>query len=204
MALFRLGTTSEPLHAIRGDGLYLRPLEARDYAAWAALREVSREFLSPWEPTWPADDLTKSAFRRRLRRHSEEMDRDEAYPFLIFREQDGALLGGLTLGQVRRGVSQTATLGYWMGEPFAGRGYMARATRAALSYAFANLRFHRVEAACLPHNVRSIRLLEGAGFRREGLARAYLRINGVWQDHLLFARLDSDHIAPNARFQRPF
>ena len=120
------------------------------------------------------------------------MERDEAYPFLIFRAQDGALLGGLTLGQVRRGVSQTATLGYWMGEPFAGRGYMARAVRAALSYAFANLRFHRVEAACLPHNMRSIRLLEGAGFRREGLARAYLRINGVWQDHVLFARLDSD------------
>src|SRR5512133_119320 len=117
MALFRLGTTTEPLHAIRGDGVYLRPLEARDYPAWAALREVSREFLAPWEPTWPADDLTKSAYRRRLRRHSEEMDRDEAYPFLIFREQDGALLGGLTLGQVRRGVSQTATLGYWMGEP---------------------------------------------------------------------------------------
>ncbi|MDB5544518.1 MAG: GCN5-related N-acetyltransferase, partial [Hyphomicrobiales bacterium] len=175
MALFRIGAPTEPLHAIRGDGVYLRPLEARDYTSWAALRECSRDFLSPWEPTWPADDLTKSAFRRRLRRHSEEMERDEAYPFLIFREQDGALLGGLTLGQVRRGVAQAATLGYWMGEPFAGRGYMARAARAAVSYAFANLRFHRIEAACLPQNTRSIRLLEGAGFRREGLARAYLR-----------------------------
>ena len=204
MALFRLGSPAEPAHAIRGNGVYLRPLEARDYAAWAALRERSRDFLTPWEPTWPADDLTRSAFRRRLRRHAEEMDRDEAYPFLIFREQDRTLLGGLTLGQVRRGVSQTATLGYWMGEPFAGRGYMADAARAALSYAFANLRFHRVEAACLPHNVRSIRLLEGAGFRREGLARAYLRINGVWQDHLLYARLDSDNVAPATRFEQPF
>jgi ribosomal-protein-alanine N-acetyltransferase len=201
MALFRLGTPTEPMHAVRGDGVYLRPLEARDYGQWAALRERSREFLTPWEPTWPADDLTRSAYRRRLRRHAEEIERDEAYPFLIFREIDGALVGGLTLGQVRRGVAQTATLGYWMGEPFAGRGYMGLAVRAALSYAFANLRFHRVEAACLPHNVRSIRLLEGAGFRREGLARAYLRINGTWQDHLLFARLDSDQAAA-ARLQR--
>ena len=192
MALFRLGTSAEPQHAIRGDGVVLRPLEARDHAAWAALREQSRAFLVPWEPTWPADDLTKSAYRRRLHRHAEEMARDEAYPFLIFRQSDDALLGGLTLGQVRRGVSQTATMGYWMGQPYAGRGYMARAVRAALTYAFANLRFHRIEAACLPHNARSIALLEGTGFRREGLARAYLRINGTWQDHLLFARLDSD------------
>ncbi|MDB5642639.1 MAG: ribosomal protein alanine N-acetyltransferase [Hyphomicrobiales bacterium] len=199
MALFRLGTPAEPQHAIRGDGVYLRPLESRDHTAWAALRERSRDFLAPWEPTWPADDLTRSAYRRRLRRHGEEMERDEAYPFLIFREQDGELLGGLTLGQVRRGVSQTATLGYWMGEPFAGHGYMARAVRAAVTYAFANLRFHRIEAACLPHNSRSIRLLEGAGFRREGLARAYLRINGAWQDHVLFARLDSDPAPPGGR-----
>lgn len=192
MALFRLGPPSEPHHAIRGDGVFLRPLESRDYAAWAELREASRAFLTPWEPTWPADDLTRAAFRRRLRRHAEEMDRDEAYPFIIFRERDDAMVGGLTLGQVRRGVAQTVTLGYWMGAPYAGQGYMSRAVRAAASYAFANLRFHRIEAACLPHNERSMRLLERNGFRREGVARSYLRINGIWQDHILFARLDSD------------
>ncbi|MDB5650689.1 MAG: ribosomal protein alanine N-acetyltransferase, partial [Hyphomicrobiales bacterium] len=73
MALFRLGVPAEPLHAIRGEGVYLRPLQARDFAAWVALRERSRTFLAPWEPTWPADDLTKSAFRRRLRRHGDEI-----------------------------------------------------------------------------------------------------------------------------------
>ncbi len=198
MALFRLGTQTQNLHAIRGDGVFLRPLEPNDYLPWAALRERSRAFLTPWEPTWPADDLTKTAFRRRLRRHGEEMERDEAYPFLIFREHDRVLVGGLTLGQVRRGVAQTVTLGYWMGAPFAGQGYMSRAVRAATSYAFANLRFHRIEAACLPHNARSIALLEHNGFCNEGLARSYLRINGLWQDHLLFARLDSDP-APSAR-----
>jgi len=199
MALFRLGIAAEKLHVIRGDGLLLRPFESRDFEPWAALREKSRDFLTPWEPTWTSDDLTRSAFRRRVRRNEDEIARDEAYPLLIFREADGALLGGLTLGQVRRGVSQTATLGYWMGEPHAGRGHMGKAVRLASVYAFASLRLHRIEAACLPTNMRSIRLLESAGFRREGLARSYLRINGIWQDHVLYARLDSDPAPPPSR-----
>jgi [ribosomal protein S5]-alanine N-acetyltransferase len=194
MALFRVGSSSDSANFIRGEGLYLRPLEARDYAHWAALRECSRAFLAPWEPTWPADDLTRAAFRRRLRRHMEEIERDESYPFLIFDEVDDVMIGGLTLGQVRRGVAQAATLGYWMGEPYAGQGRMSRAVRAAVVFGFSSLRLHRIEAACLPHNVPSIRLLERVGFRREGVARAYLRINGAWQDHVLFALLESDQI----------
>ena len=197
MALFRLGHATENANFIRGDGVYLRPGEMRDYEAWAHLREVSRSFLARWEPTWPADDLTRGSFRRRLRRHAEEIDRDEAYPFLLFRESDNTLMGGLTLGQVRRGVAQAATLGYWMGEPHAGRGHMAKAVRAAIGFAFATLRLHRIEAACLPHTDASVRLLEGVGFAREGYARAYLRINGAWQDHLLFALVETDRIQPS-------
>ena len=111
MALFRLGIATEKLHVIRGDGLLLRPFESRDFDQWAQLRDKSRDFLVPWEPTWGSDDLTRSAFRRRVRRNEDEIIRDEAYPLLIFREADGTLLGGLTLGQVRRGVTQTATQG---------------------------------------------------------------------------------------------
>ena len=196
MALFRLGSSTDNANFVRGEGVYLRPGEMRDFEAWAALRERSREFLVPWEPTWPADDLTRASFRRRLRRHSEEIDRDEAYPFFLFRQADDVLIGGLTLGQVRRGVAQAATLGYWMGEPHAGKGYMSRAVRAAIGFAFATLRLHRVEAACLPHNAASVQLLEGVGFVREGYARAYLRINGAWQDHLLFALVETDQITP--------
>lgn len=199
MALFRLGHSTENANFVRGEGIYLRPGEMRDYEGWSHLRDISRDFLVRWEPTWPADDLTRAAFRRRLRRHSEEINRDEAYPFLLFREADDALLGGLTLGQVRRGVAQAATLGYWMGQPYAGQGYMARAVRAAVGFAFATLRLHRIEAACLPHNMRSQQLLEGVGFTREGYARAYLRINGTWQDHVLFALVETDRIALSRR-----
>ena len=196
MALFRLGVSSENATFIRGEGVDVRPAEMRAYIAWAELRQASRAFLTPWEPTWPPDDLTRASFRRRLRRHAEELDRDEAYPFLLFREGDDRLLGGLTLGQVRRGVAQAATLGYWMGAPHAGRGYMARAVRATAGFAFATLRLHRIEAACLPENAASARVLEGVGFQREGFARAYLRINGEWRDHVLYAMVETDRILP--------
>jgi len=195
MALFRVGTHGESATFVRGDGVYLRPPESRDFEQWASLRHLSRSFLTPWEPTWPADDLTRAAFRRRLRRHAGEIENDEAYPFLLFRECDDALLGGLTFGQVKRGVAQATTLGYWMGQPFAGQGWMARAVRAATGFAFATLRLHRIEAACLPQNDPSIRLLTRTNFKQEGLARSYLRINGIWQDHLLFALLESDPVA---------
>src|SRR5947199_306511 len=136
MAIFRLGPPSESATFVRGEGLYLRPAEMRDFPAWSLLRERSRVFLMPWEPTWPADDLTRASFRRRLRRHSEEMEQDEAYSLLLFRESDDALLGGLTIGQIRRGVAQAATLGYWMGAPYAARGYVLAALSAGASAGF--------------------------------------------------------------------
>ncbi|MEF3367191.1 GNAT family protein [Methylocystis sp. 9N] len=182
---------------IRGEGVYLRASEMRDYAEWAEVREKSRSFLTPWEPLWPIDDLTRASFRYRVRRHAEEMARDEAYSFFIFREEDGVLIGGLSFGHVRRGVSQAATLGYWMGEPYAGKGYMTRAVRAACAYAFEKRGFHRIEAACLPNNEPSKRLLERVGFKQEGYARSYLNINGQWRDHLLYALLETDPVPIN-------
>jgi len=192
MALFGLARSADLLPTVRGDGLYLRPAIAADYPAWARLREQSRAFLTPWEPTWLSDDLTRAAFRRRLRRQAEDIAADESFAFLIFDSTSDELLGGLTLGGIRRGVAQAATLGYWMGEPYAGRGYMSRAVRAVLTYAFEKQGLHRIEAACLPNNAPSKRLLERVGFQQEGYARAYLSINGQWRDHLLFALLDTD------------
>jgi [ribosomal protein S5]-alanine N-acetyltransferase len=190
MAIFGvLGRRDMP---IQGEGVYMRPSEMRDYVEWATLREKSRGFLTPWEPIWPADDLTRASFRYRVRRHAEEMARDEAYSFFVFREEDDVLIGGLSFGYVRRGVSQATTLGYWMGEPFAGKGYMTRAVRAACVYIFERQGLHRIEAACLPNNEPSKRLLERVGFKQEGYARSYLAINGQWRDHLLFALLETD------------
>lgn len=199
MAISWIVPARESAPTVRGDGVFLRPAQMTDFEEWARLRETSRAFLTPWEPTWPADDLTRGAFRRRVKRHSEEIERDESYSLLLFREADEQLLGGLTLGQVRRGVAQAATIGYWMGAAHAGRGFMGRGLRASVAYAFSTLRLHRLEAACLPTNDRSIRLLERVGFRHEGLARSYLCIDGRWRDHLLFGMLESDPVAADRR-----
>jgi ribosomal-protein-alanine N-acetyltransferase len=192
MALFRFSLAADETPVVRSGGLLLRPPRMDDFEVWAELREASRSFLAPWEPIWPSDDLTRGAFRRRLKRYAQEVQDDAAYPFFLFRERDGGLLGGLTIGQVRRGVAQTATLGYWMGAPYAGRGYMTTGVRAAMAYAFDELRLRRMEAACLPHNKASMKLLERVGFQKEGYARKYLCINGAWQDHVLYALLRED------------
>lgn len=192
MAFFRSIQVSETLPNVQGEGVFLRAAQMSDFPQWMALREKSRDFLTPWEPTWPEDDLTRASFRRRLKRYSEDMRGDLAYPFLLFRQSDGALLGGLTLTNIRRGVAQSGSLGYWIGAPFANQGYMTRGVQALVPFAFAGLRLHRVEAACIPTNQPSIRLLEHTGFKREGYAREYLCINGLWQDHLLYARLQTD------------
>jgi ribosomal-protein-alanine N-acetyltransferase len=192
MAFFRTVNLAETPPAIERDGVVLRPPQTADYIEWASLREKSREFLVPWEPTWPQDDLTRGAFRRRLKRYAEDQRTDQAYAFFIFRKDDNALVGGLTLANIRRGVAQAGSLGYWLGEPYVRRGYMTAAVNALVPFTFATLKLHRVEAACIPVNIASIRLLEKCGFTREGLAREYLCINGAWQDHLLYARLASD------------
>jgi [ribosomal protein S5]-alanine N-acetyltransferase len=192
MAFFRTVGSSDLMPAITGDGVALRAPQMSDCAEWAALREASRDFLTPWEPTWPADDLTRSSFRRRIKRYSEDQRSDLAYAFFIFRKPDDALVGGLTLANVRRGCAQAGSLGYWMGAPYARQGLMTAAVNALIPFAFATLKLHRIEAACIPANTASIRLLEKTGFKREGFARRYLCIDGVWQDHLLYARLKDD------------
>jgi ribosomal-protein-alanine N-acetyltransferase len=101
-------------------------------------------------------------------------------------------VGGVTLNNVRRGVIQAGSLGYWIGAPFARRGFMTAALAALIPYAHGALRLKRIEAACLPHNAASMRLLQKLGFAREGYARQYLCIAGEWQDHVLFARLAGD------------
>ena len=164
----------------------LRPPRASDYGAWSDLRRRSRPFLQPWEPSWPADDLSKAAFRRRLLAYQRDMDLGQGYSFLVFRRRDEELVGGVTLSNIRRGVAQIGSVGYWVGEPHARQGYTLAAVRAVIGFSLGRLGLHRVEAACVPENEPSHSLLLKAGFQQEGRAAAYLKINGEWRDHLLF------------------
>ncbi|MEQ1888228.1 MAG: GNAT family protein [Alphaproteobacteria bacterium] len=199
MSLLRPAALVGDQMRIEGRRVFLRPPVISDHNEWAILRENSRSFLVPWEPVWPPDDLGRPAFKRRLKRYAQEMREDTGYALFIYRHEDSALIGGLTLSHIRRGVTQSCSLGYWMGQPFSGQGYMREAARCVVPFVFDHLSLHRLEAACVPNNEPSKAVLRHAGFQEEGLARRYLRINGVWQDHLLFALLESDLAARQPR-----
>lgn len=192
MAFLRAERPSRKIQPIRGDGVTLRPPQLSDYTRWAELRAASRMHLAPWEPAWVRNELTHAAFRRRLRFYEREAREDHGYAFLLFSTGEETLVGGLTLSHVRRGVSQSAMLGYWLGLGHTGKGLMTRAVKALVPFAFRSLKLHRLEAAVQPHNSASVGVLERNAFQREGVLRQYLKIDGRWQDHVLFARLEED------------
>lgn len=174
---------------VHGRVLLRRPAFS-DHAAWAALRAESRDFLEPWEPEWPPDDLTRLAWKERMRRYRADVSQGTGMPFFIFIDGGAVLAGGINIGHIRRGVAQSGQIGYWMGARHAGQGLMAEALGTLIPHAFGELGLHRLEAACIPDNRRSVGVLEKAGFQREGLLRSYLRIAGEWRDHLLYARIN--------------
>jgi len=193
--MFALPFFLRDVPAIQGEKVFLRPPAPEDYRAWATLRRESRSFLEPWEPQWAPDELERHAWRQRLKRYREEVDQGTGIAFLVFENSSRNLAGGISIGNIRRGVAQSAQIGYWMGERYAGRGFMQEALGLVIPFCFDTLRLHRIEAACIPKNNRSSRLLEKAGFKREGLLRSYLRINGSWQDHYLYALIADEHRA---------
>ncbi len=174
---------------LRSERILLRPPNIDDFKAWVDLRKASRTFLQPWEPEWQDDEFTRTSFRYRLHIYNKLALEERGIALFILGDAGQNLLGAINLNNIRRGISQTATLGYWIGEAYARQGYMAEATRLLLDHAFHDMGLHRIEAACLPTNAASIALLKKSGFEQEGYAKSYLKIAGTWQDHLLFARL---------------
>lgn len=174
---------------LRGGGLILRSARRSDYDDWRSLRAQSRTFLKPFEPRWSEADLSRQIFHSRIRRSLREAAEGTEFGFLIFRENQGRqqLVGGLTLSNIRRRAAQCASMGYWMGEPFAGQGIMTRAVGLVVPFVFGTLSLHRLHAACLPDNAASRTVLERNGFREEGYAENYLQIDGAWRDHVLYA-----------------
>ena len=162
-----------------------------DFAAWTRLRAESREFLTPWEPVWHADHLSRRAFTNRVYWAARASRSGTSLPLFLVR-QDGVLLGAITLDGIRRGPAQMGTLGYWVGAPFARQGYMREAIGAVVGHAFGPMDLSRIEAACLPENVASRGALESCGFKYEGVAQSYLQINGRWRNHVLYSILRAD------------
>ncbi len=177
---------------IETERLTLRQPVLTDFRAWAALRERSAEFLVPWEPTWAEDHLARKGFSNRVYWAQRSLAQGTAVPLFMIRREDDALVGAITLDNIRRGPAQAGTLGYWIGEPFARQGYMREAILGVVHHAFERLDLSRIEAACLPENRASRGLLEKCGFKYEGVAQSYLQINGRWRTHVLYAALRMD------------
>jgi [ribosomal protein S5]-alanine N-acetyltransferase len=186
--MFTFAALREPSPVLKGDGLVVRCPRQTDYHEWRHLRLKSREFLVPFEPRWTEVDISARNFAARVRRNRRDAAYGVEYAFLIFLAEGRhqVLVGGLTLSNIRRRASQNATLGYWMGVDHAGKGIMTKAVALILPFVFDTLALHRVEAACLPDNQASKRVLQNNGFREIGLAENYLQINGRWRDHILF------------------
>ncbi|SDD23416.1 ribosomal-protein-alanine N-acetyltransferase [Paracoccus isoporae] len=177
---------------IETERMALRLPQHSDFTDWTGLRMASRDFLIPWEPVWSADHLSRKSFTNRVYWAQRASRNGSAIPFFLERKLDGALLGAITLDNIRRGPAQMATIGYWIGAPHARQGYMTEAIEAVARHAFSVLDLSRIEAACLPENGASRGVLERAGFKYEGVAQSYLQINGRWRTHVLYANLRHD------------
>ena len=169
--------------------MLLRPPRLSDYADWHAARLESQQFLKPFEPRWTKADLGRAVYKNRLRRSRKESVLGTEFGFFIFLTENGAerLVGGITLSNIRRRVAQHVNLGYWMSMNDAKKGIMTRAVNTILPFVFVDLDLHRIRAACLPDNIPSRRVLEKNGFCEEGFAESYLKIDGAWRDHVLYA-----------------
>lgn len=183
------------------DPVTFRGPELRDYKAWKNLRQNSADFLIPWEPRWPADDLTWAGYRRRLKFVRQDLKNGAGLTFFIFQRDTNQLVGGMTFSNIRYGSVRGCQLGYWMGQEYSGRGYMKIAVKNAMYFLFTNTSLERVEAVCLPENDRSIGLLKTLGFRQEGEIRQYMEINGERRDHLLFGILKTEFLTRQSPLQ---
>jgi [ribosomal protein S5]-alanine N-acetyltransferase len=189
MGLLQNFLTQKPEYECRGQRTLMRAPSVDDFSQWRDIRQSSRDFLAPWEPQWRDDELLQSSFRKRVAHYAKLAHDDQAYAFFIFDVTGTTLLGGMTISNLRRGVAQMATLGYWIGASSAHQGYMTDALAATTRYACDELELHRLEAACLPSNKPSVQLLRRAGFAQEGFAKSYLKINNHWEDHILWGLL---------------
>lgn len=176
---------------LESERIILRLPRHSDYNDWARLRDGSRDFLTPWEPVWATDHLSRKSFTNRVYWAQRASRTDNSLPLFI-EHRDGRLLGAITLNHIRRGPAQMGVIGYWIGQPHARQGYMREAITTVVHHAFTTLDLSRIEAACLPENTASRGVLEKCGFKYEGVAQSFLQINGRWRNHVLYANLRSD------------
>jgi ribosomal-protein-alanine N-acetyltransferase len=177
---------------LRGKGVNLRPLVVEDAAAVLDVWLRNKEFLAPFEPDRPPEFGTLGGQSAAILRDIDDAREDRSYVFGIFLNSTDELIGRISLSKIVRHSFQNGVCGYFCDRPHNGRGHTTEAVRLIVRFAFEELGLHRIEAGVMPHNIASIRVLEKAGFRREGLMIRYLKIDGAWRDHISFAITTED------------
>ena len=178
---------------LNGDNVLLRPPQYSDWTNWSKVREKNKLYLQPWEPLWSPGELERSSFVKRVRMFEKFSTNDEAYSFLIFKNENVEFIGELNISNIQRGIIQSCSIGYWIAKKYEGLGMMSESLELVKSFIFNQLKLHRIEAACLPHNSPSLKVLLKNGFKIEGTARKLLKINNKWQDHTVFSYLYEDY-----------
>lgn len=184
------------IESLRTDLFELRPIRADDADEFVRVHEASREHFGPWSPKTESGRTLQEVFEKELSRaESGRVEGTEAR--LVASMPDGRIAGFFSLSQIYRGCFQNAYAGWRVSADQTGRGIATLGVIALLDLAFApepeGLGLHRVQANIVPDNHASLRVAEKAGFRIEGRARDYLLIDGVWRDHLMLAKLGSEH-----------
>jgi [ribosomal protein S5]-alanine N-acetyltransferase len=178
----------------------IRPTSIDDCDEQLRLRRANREHTRPWDPTRDESFYTVAGQRLELELDQRAWAAGTAFAFAVLAADEGdRIIGRVALANVVRGPWQNATLGYWISKDAIGRGHAARAVRLALGYAFDHVGLHRVQPAIIPRNTASQRVAEKVGFRLEGRALRYLKINGVWEDHDIYALTAEDWREMQAR-----
>ena len=176
---------------IKTENLILRLPKYDDFESWSELRANSKKFLEVWEPRRSGDFFRRSAFNNRVKWAVDSFKKKQAAHFFIF-SGTGKFMGSITIDNIRRSPSESGTIGYWLGKAYTKKGYMTQALKNVIQYSFKDLMLSRLEAATLPENSASRKLLERAGFKYEGVGQSYLQINGRWRNHVLYGLLSPE------------
>ena len=192
MSFLNAYSLKKNLFEITGQKVTLRPPQYSDWKAWADERKKNKLYLQPWEPLWSINELERSSFVKRVRMFERLSHNDQAYSFLIYKSDNEDFIGEVNISNVQRGIIQSCTIGYWIAKDCEGKGMMSESLELVKEFIFNELKLHRIEAACLPHNMPSLKVLLKNGFIKEGTARKLLKINDKWQDHTVLSFILDD------------
>jgi ribosomal-protein-alanine N-acetyltransferase len=176
--------------------LLLRILSADDRAEYVRIHNQSHVHFAPWTPAPEPGITAEDLFVRHLEKTTRGLANDTDYRFVAVLG-NGKIAGFFNLSNIIRGAFQNAYAGWGVSADATGHGYATEAVAGLLDLAFAppprGVGLHRVQANVIPTNAASLRVADKNGFRREGLAKAYLKIAGKWQDHLMLAKVAEEH-----------